>query len=108
MRDDIILARSIHPLQHDQNRPMTVGVRTLLQLREAFNVGSKKFLSFVLVEVNATAGSKEASRKLLGSSMRKCLSSFVTFMGVLQTLLTDVPGYLSAMWWPKPSLLGTS
>ena len=53
MRDDAILAGSIHPLQHDQNRPMSISVKTLLQLRETFDVGSEKYLSLVLVEINS-------------------------------------------------------
>ena len=47
MRDDAILAGSVHPLQHDQNRPMSVGVEAFLQLRETFDVGSEKSLGFI-------------------------------------------------------------
>src|SRR5260370_25748372 len=53
MRNNAVLAGSVHPLQNDQNRPVSVGVKAFLQLRETFNVGSQKCLSFVLIEINS-------------------------------------------------------
>jgi hypothetical protein len=54
MRDDAILAGSVHPLQHDQNGPMSVGGEPFLQLRQTFDVGSEKCLGFVLIEIDAS------------------------------------------------------
>jgi hypothetical protein len=59
---------AVHPLQHDQNGPMSVGVEAFLQLRETFDVASEKCLGFVLIEIDASGVGRIKGRepKMLG------------------------------------------
>jgi hypothetical protein len=54
--DDAILAGSIHPLQHDQQRPAPVGIEALLQLAEALEVVREHRLGVLLVEPAGVRG----------------------------------------------------
>ncbi len=73
--DDAILAGRIHALQHDQHRPVVVGIEPFLQLGEALGVLASIALASSLSRSRppVSAGSNEARRKPSGLSMRKRL-----------------------------------
>ena len=79
--DGAVLAGRVHRLENDQHRPAVLRVEPLLQLGEPLDAVRQHRLGLVLVDVETavSAGSKSASRKLSGLSMRKRLSDFVEF-----------------------------